>query len=100
MRIASKKPYSKLELEEIDQNLIKINIRVVKNVLGYIDPITKMSAPQSLIKLQRFLGMLNYFGKSISNIAHFKYCCATRSTFEKDVVFSLQKPQKNSINFD
>ena len=39
MRIASKKPYSKLELEEIDQNLIKINIRVVKNVLGYIDPI-------------------------------------------------------------
>ena len=59
-----------------------------------------MSAPQSLIKLQRFLGMLNYFGKSISNIAHFKYCCATRSTFEKDVVFSLQKPQKNSINFD
>ena len=28
-----------------------------------------MSAPQSLIKRQRFLGMLNYFGNSISNIA-------------------------------
>ena len=44
--------------------------------------------------------MLNYFGKFISNIAHFKYYCTTRSTFEKYVVFSLQKPQKNSMNFD
>ena len=65
------------------------------------DPITKMSAPQSLTKVRRFLGMLNYFGKFISNIANFKYYCTTRSTFEKYVVFStLQKPQKNSMNFD
>ena len=67
----------------------------------HADPITKMSAPQYLTKVRRFLGMLNYFGKFISNIANFKYYCTTRSIFEKYVVFStLQKPQKNSMNFD
>ena len=33
------------------------------------DAITKMSVPQSLAELQRFLGMVNYLGKFIPNLA-------------------------------
>ena len=46
------------------------------------DEITKMSVPQYLTELQRFLGMVNYLNKFISNLAE---SCTTPNNFEKGV---------------
>ena len=43
------------------------------------DAITKMSVPQSLAELQRFLRMVNYLSKFIPNLAE----VTTPSAFEK-----------------
>ena len=45
-------------------------------------------------ELQRFLGMVNYLGKFIPNLA--KHTTPLRN-LKKDVVFELQKPQLDAI---
>ena len=65
-----------------------------------IDPskteaITKMPLPRSVNDLQRFLGMINYFGKFIPNLT--EHATLLRNLFKKDVVFKLQKPQFDAI---
>ena len=55
------------------------------------DTMTKISAPQTLTKLQRFLGMVNYPGKFIPNLA--EITAPLRALLKKDVAFNLQKPQ-------
>ena len=59
------------------------------------DAITKMSVPQSLTELQRFLGMLNYLAKFIPNFA--EVTAPLRVLLKKDVVFKLQKSQLDVI---
>ena len=59
------------------------------------DAITKMSVPQSLAELQRFLGMVNYLGKFIPNLA--EVTSPLRALLKKDVAFNLQKPQLDAI---
>ena len=65
-----------------------------------IDPskteaITKMPLPRSVNELQRFLGMINYLGKFIPNLA--KHTTPLGNLLKKDVVFQLQKPQLDAI---
>ena len=65
-----------------------------------IDPskteaITKMPLPRSVNELQRFLGMINYLGKFIPNLA--KHTTPLGNLLKKDVVFKLQKPQLDAI---
>ena len=57
--------------------------------------ITKMSIPQSLAELQRLLGMVNYLGKFIPNLA--EITAPLRALCKKDVPFNLQKPQLDAI---
>ena len=59
------------------------------------DAITKMSVPQSLTELQRFLGMLKYLAKFIPNFAEVN--ARLRVLLKKDVVFKLQKSQLDVI---
>ena len=59
------------------------------------DAITKMSVPQSLTELQRFLGMVNYLSKFIPNLA--EVTAPLRVLLKKDVVFKLQKSQLDVI---
>ena len=59
------------------------------------DAITKISVRQSLLELQRFLGMVNYLGKFISNLA--EVTAPLRALSKKDVAFNLQKPQLDAI---
>ena len=56
---------------------------------------TKMSVPQSLTELQRFLGMVNYLSKFIPNLA--EVTAPLRVLLKKDVVFKLQKFQLDVI---
>ena len=65
-----------------------------------IDPskteaITKIPLPRSVNELQRFLGMVNYLGKFIPNLA--ESTTPLRNFLRKDAVFKLQKPQLDSI---
>ena len=57
--------------------------------------ITKMSIPQSLTELQRFLGMVNYLGKFIPNLA--EVTAPLWALLKKDCVSNLQKPQLDPI---
>ena len=59
------------------------------------DAVTKMSVPQSLTELQRFLGMVNYLSKFIPNLA--EVTAPLRVLLKKDVVFKLQKSQLDVI---
>ena len=54
-----------------------------------------MSVPQSLTELQRFLGMVNYLGKYIPNLA--EVTPPLRELLKKDVAFNLQKLQLDAI---
>ena len=65
-----------------------------------IDPskteaITKMPLSRSVNDLQRFLGMINYAGKRIPNLA--EHATPLRNLLKKDVVFKLQKPKFDAI---
>ena len=51
--------------------------------------ITKMSIPQSLTELERFLGMVNYLGKFIPNFA--EVTAPFQVLLKKGIVFNLQK---------
>ena len=57
--------------------------------------ITKMSIPQSLTELERFLGMVNYLGKFIPNLA--EVTAPFQVLLKKDIVFNLQKSQLDAI---
>ena len=59
------------------------------------EAITKMPLPRSVNDLQRFLGMINYLGKFIPNLA--EHTTPLRNLLKKDVVFKLQKPQIDPI---
>ena len=59
------------------------------------DAITKMSVPQFLTELQRFLRMVNYLGKFIPNLA--EITAPLRALLKRDVAFKLQKPQLDAI---
>ena len=59
------------------------------------DAKAKMSAPQPLAEFQRFLGMVNYLGKFIPNLA--EVTALLQVLLKKDVVFNLQKPQLDAI---
>ena len=59
------------------------------------DAMIKMSVPQSLTEVQIFLGMLNYLGKFIPNLA--EVTAPLRALLKKDVAFNLQKPQLDAI---
>ena len=54
-----------------------------------------MSVPQSLTELQRFSGMVYYFGKFIPNLA--EVTAQLRTLLKKKVVFNLQEPQLDAI---
>ena len=61
-----------------------------------IDPlkteaITKMPFPRSVKELQRSLGMVNYLGKFILNLA--ENTTPLLNLLKKDVIFKLQKSQ-------
>ena len=54
-----------------------------------------MPLPRPVNDLQRFLGMINYLGKCIPNLA--EHATPLRNLLKKDVVFKLQKPQLDAI---
>ena len=60
-----------------------------------IETITKMLLPNSVNELQRFLGMITYFGKFIPNLAEVTSPLCT--LLEKEVLFKLEKPQLDAI---
>ena len=65
-----------------------------------IDPlkteaITEMPLPRSVNELQKFLGMVNYIGKFIPNLA--KHTTPLHKRLKNDVAFQLQKPQLDAI---
>ena len=51
--------------------------------------------PRSVNDLQRFLGMINYLGQCISNLA--EHATPLRNLLKKDVVFKLQKLKFDAI---
>ena len=59
------------------------------------EAITNMPLPRSVNELLRFIGMVNYLGRFISNLT--KHITSLRSLHKKDVVFKLQKPQLDAI---
>ena len=61
-----------------------------------IEAITKMPWPRSVKELQRFLGMVNYLGKFIPNLAKHTTPLGN-NLLKKDVVFKLEKPQLDAI---
>ena len=63
----------------------------VKVDAAKIEAITKMPLPNSVNKLQRFLGMITYLGKLISNLA--EVTSPLRIPVKKEVEFKLEKPQ-------
>ena len=60
-----------------------------------IEAIMNMPNPTSVKDLQRFLGMVNYLSKFILNLA--ELTAPLRQLLEKNVVFSLEKPQIEAI---
>ena len=60
-----------------------------------IEAITNMPNPTSVKDLQRFLGMVNYLAKFIPNLA--ELTAPLRQLLEKNVVWSFDKPQIESI---
>ena len=54
-----------------------------------------MPVLQSLTELQRSLGMVNYLGKFIPNLA--EVTAPLRALLKKDVALNLQKPQLDAI---
>ena len=60
-----------------------------------IEAITNMPNPTSVKDLQRFLGMVNYLAKFIPNLA--ELTAPLRQLLEKNVVWSSDKPQIESI---
>ena len=51
------------------------------------EAITKMPSPRSVNDLQKFLGMINYLGKFIPNLA--EHATSLCNLLKKDVVFKL-----------
>ena len=60
-----------------------------------IELITKMSLPNSVNELQRFIGMITYLGKFIPNLA--EVTSPPRTLLKKEVEFKLEKSQLNAI---
>ena len=54
-----------------------------------------MPVPSTRTELQRFLGMINYLGKFIPNLA--TITTPLRVLLQKDIVFSMEKPQIEAI---
>ena len=54
-----------------------------------------LKCPWSVNDLQRFLGMINYLGKFIPNLA--EHATPLRNLLKKDVVFKLQKSQFDTL---
>ena len=50
-----------------------------------------MPAPQSLTEFERFLGMVNYLGKFISNLT--EVTAPLQALLKKSAAFNLLKPQ-------
>ena len=67
----------------------------IKTDPSKIEAISKMLLPTSVSELQRSLGMVNYLGKFIANLA--KHTTPLRKLLKKDVVFELQKPQLDAL---
>ena len=99
-----------LKVRESDLKLNKTKCQIRKQsimFLGHIissegikiDPskteaITKIPLPRSFNELQRFLGMVNYLGKLIPNLA--EHTTPLRNLLKKDVL-ELKKPQLDTI---
>ena len=58
--------------------------------------ITEMKLPRNVTELQRFLGMMNYLGKFIPNLA--EITAPLRLLLKKENEFVLQQPQIEAIN--
>ena len=95
---------SGLKLNKLKYQIRKQTIVFLRNIILLegikIDPsktevITKIPLPRSVNELQRFLGMINYLGKFIPNIA--EHTTPLHNLLRKDVVFKLQKPQLEAI---
>ena len=100
-----------LKIRESGLKLNKTNCQIRKQLIVFlghiftsegikIDPskteaVTKILLPRSVNELQRFLGMVNYLGKFIPNLA--EHTTPLRNLLKKDVVFELQKPQLDAI---
>ena len=95
---------SSLKLNKTKCQIRKQSIAFFEHIISSegikIDPskteaITKMPLPRSVNDLQRFLGMINYLGKFIPNLA--EHATPLRNLLKKNVVFKLQKPQFDAI---
>ena len=93
-----------MKLNKLKYQIRKQTIVFLRNIILLegikIDPsktevITKIPLPRSVNELQRFLGMINYLGKFIPNLA--KHTTPLGNLLKKDVVFKLQKPQLDAI---
>ena len=60
-----------------------------------VTAIRNMPEPTNKQELQRFLGMINYLGKFIPNLA--QKTTPLRNLLKKDIVFALEKPQRDAI---
>ena len=95
---------SGLKLNKTKCQITKQSILFLRHIISSegikIDPskteaITKMPLPRSVNELQRLLGMVNYLGKFIPNLA--KHTTPLHNLHKRDVVFELQKPQLDTI---
>ena len=95
---------SALKLNENKFQFCKESIVFVRHIItsegiwvdsSKIDAITNLSVLQSLTELQTFLGMVNYPGKFIPNLA--EVTAPLQTILTKVVVFNFQKPQLNAI---
>ena len=60
-----------------------------------IKAITEMKTPENITELQRFLGMINYVGKFLPNLA--EVAAPLRCLLKKENEFIFQKPQIDAL---
>ena len=67
----------------------------IKSDPDKVRAITDMNMPSSKVELQRFLGMINYLGKFVKNLA--KETAPLRLLLKKENEFVMDKPQVEAV---
>eukprot|EP00112_Aurelia_sp_Birch-Aquarium-sp1_P023107 Seg6752.3 transcript_id=Seg6752.3/GoldUCD/mRNA.D3Y31 product="Retrovirus-related Pol polyprotein from transposon 17.6" protein_id=Seg6752.3/GoldUCD/D3Y31 len=91
----SKCKFEVTEVSYLGHNLSEAGVKPDPNKIAAI---VKMPEPEPTNKteLQRFLGMINYLGKLLPNLA--SVSAPLRSLLENDIEWVFDKPQRNSFN--
>ena len=89
-------PKCKFEATEVSYLGHNLSEAGVKPDPSKVAAILQMPEPTNKSELQRFLGMINYLGKFLPNLA--SVSAPLRSLLENDIEWAFEKPQRKSFN--